>query len=501
MTEVAYELPDPAWEAHTWVWENEHAPAAQPPLGRDLFGAIWGPADPEGPPPRLSLHGYSYIRMDEAGERPMPPPPADDGQSPLQRWERRWLPRVDAVYAELQAFDPASVAAGRWAETLADQDQRWGRTFGGVHMETVIPADSTPWVDRFVSRFGEERRADALALLQGFPNATFERARALWELSRLARATPHVLEPSPDENDAARRAFAERFDAFLARWGDTMDGAALDGPTWRENPAAPLAMVAQDMARDDDGSPMRAEAERRRRREELEAELRAAAAGDAAAASLLADLPRAQEILPMRENHNYLCDQRLLSAMRRRWLAIGEHLVRQGTLPQADAVFYLHRPEAIDALEGRRTPSATALHQRRLFQDAVRRTPPPPVLGRARPRAGGAAVRELRGVAASAGVFRGRARLARSAEEAAQLTRDDVLVCVVTSVAWTPSFAVVGALVTDAGGALSHPAIVAREYGIPAVVGTREATATIPDGAWVVVDGDRGVVTVEAEPH
>ncbi len=76
------------------------------------------------------------------------------------------------------------------------------------------------------------------------------------------------------------------------------------------------------------------------------------------------------------------------------------------------------------------------------------------------------------------------------------LESGDVLVCVMTSPAWTPLFAVAGAIVTDTGGILSHPAIAAREYGIPAVVGAKRATAAIPDGALVTVDGTAGTVTI-----
>ena len=85
----------------------------------------------------------------------------------------------------------------------------------------------------------------------------------------------------------------------------------------------------------------------------------------------------------------------------------------------------------------------------------------------------------------------------RTIEEAIDLDGSDVLVCGITSPAWTHVFATIGALVTDAGSDLSHPAIVAREYGLPAVVGTKRATSTIPDGATIEVDGDRGIITIE----
>ena len=76
----------------------------------------------------------------------------------------------------------------------------------------------------------------------------------------------------------------------------------------------------------------------------------------------------------------------------------------------------------------------------------------------------------------------------------------DVLVCPMTTPAWNVLFGSVGALITNEGGILSHPAIIAREFGIPAVVGTREATARIPDGALIEVDGTRGVVSILGDP-
>jgi len=104
--------------------------------------------------------------------------------------------------------------------------------------------------------------------------------------------------------------------------------------------------------------------------------------------------------------------------------------------------------------------------------------------------------RVLRGAAASAGSYRGRARVVTALAAAEALEQGDVLVCPTTDPAWTPYFAVLGAVVTDAGGVLSHSAVVAREFGIPAVVGAAGATRLIRDGATVTVDGTGGTVVV-----
>jgi len=104
--------------------------------------------------------------------------------------------------------------------------------------------------------------------------------------------------------------------------------------------------------------------------------------------------------------------------------------------------------------------------------------------------------RLVRGLAASAGVYEGTARLISSPTEFDRIVKGDVLVTESTTEAFNILLPLLGAIVTDAGGLLSHAAIVSREYGIPGVVGTREATGLIPDGTQVRVDGDAGEVTV-----
>ncbi len=109
---------------------------------------------------------------------------------------------------------------------------------------------------------------------------------------------------------------------------------------------------------------------------------------------------------------------------------------------------------------------------------------------------GGKASAEIRGFAASSGVAEGIARVVRSVEEISRLKPGDILVCQVTNPTWAPIFQKIAAAVSDIGGSMSHAAIVAREYGLPAVVGTGSATSRIKDGQRIRVDGGRGVVTI-----
>jgi pyruvate,water dikinase len=101
----------------------------------------------------------------------------------------------------------------------------------------------------------------------------------------------------------------------------------------------------------------------------------------------------------------------------------------------------------------------------------------------------------LRGAPGSPGTYRGRVRIVRGEGDFCHLQPGEVLVCPVTTPAWAALFPLAGALVTNDGGVLSHAAIVAREHGLPAVLGTRQATAVLADGQLVVVDGTNGTVT------
>jgi pyruvate,water dikinase len=102
----------------------------------------------------------------------------------------------------------------------------------------------------------------------------------------------------------------------------------------------------------------------------------------------------------------------------------------------------------------------------------------------------------IRGRPVSPGVYTGTARVVQHAGEFNRLQRGDVLVTTSTSAAFNVVLPLLGAIVTDRGGQLSHAAIVAREYGIPAVVGTLKATGGIPDGARIRVDGTAGTVEI-----
>ena len=195
-------------------------------------------------------------------------------------------------------------------------------------------------------------------------------------------------------------------------------------------------------------------------------------------------------------------------AFRRALARIGEALASRGTTRAADDVYFLTRPEVARALHEPTTRLGVEAADRRTRWEQQRHLAAPLVLGRP-PRmltslldAADRALRDpapaetsgVRGTPASPGRATGRARVIRSTDEFDRVQAGEILVCPVTTPAWTPLFARIAAVVTDVGSVAAHASIIAREYGIPAVVATGDGTARIADGSRVTVDGGAGIV-------
>jgi pyruvate,water dikinase len=229
----------------------------------------------------------------------------------------------------------------------------------------------------------------------------------------------------------------------------------------------------------------------------------------------------------LRDERGVFSDIWASGIMRRAVLAAGQRLEQKGRVHEAEHLIDASLGEMCSLVTGDDGPSADELAQRstdrrsRTAKEAPRSlgppSPPPPDPSGLPPgvsrvmHAMGIAMGEvfggsetahegnlLRGLAASSGVYEGPARLVSGPSEFDRILQGDVLVTESTSEAFNILLPLLGAIVTDAGGLLSHSAIVAREYGIPGVVGMRDATDRIPDGTRVRVDGDAGEVTVYA---
>jgi pyruvate,water dikinase len=496
LPDVRFDLPGPEYVEHKWILFDEHAPSAQPPLLNDgPFGGM-GMRPEEGVPRFIRINGYTYMRGDLDMTTPFASRAVVSTREELRSWRETLLPEVERVVALLSHFDPSSVPAGEWQAALDAHAREFRHVFVPVHLYAVGNAELTArtFVQRYQDVFGGSED-DGRALLQGFENASLHRASLVWDLSRVLRAGPALLASVESGEALPPGEASERLAAVLDAYGETTNSNNQDLPTWREDVALVLSQAVAFARQPDGQGPRELADQQRRRREELEAPLKTRAASDPSVAELLPLLEAAQEYLPNLEDHNYHVDQRMLAASRKRYLAIGAFLRQRGLVRDDSDVFYIYQDELAPALEQGTLPSQEELDRRREHTVAARAMPPPPLLGKGATEAG---VRTIKGVGASKGTYQGIARVIEAVEDATRLQPGEVLVTRATTPAWTPLFGVAGAVVTNAGGALSHTAIVAREFGIPAVLGTQNGTSFIPDGALVTVDGSAGTVTIEA---
>jgi pyruvate,water dikinase len=235
-----------------------------------------------------------------------------------------------------------------------------------------------------------------------------------------------------------------------------------------------------------------------------------------------------RHVFPHAEGHKFFIEHWGTSLFFNKMREIGAVMSEHGFFESADDVFYLNIHEVHEALsdlglawsggaEARGTVYwPPRVKRRREILARLSEWTPPPALGvvpevindptvqllwgvtadRLRAWASQADDEDVRGYAASPGVVEGTARVVRDVNDIGTVQQGEVLVCSVTAPSWGPVFPKIAAAVSDIGGMMSHAAIVAREYGLPAVVGTGHATKLIKTGDRVRVDGDNGTVTI-----
>jgi pyruvate,water dikinase len=537
---VRWENPDDA--RLSWRQDRMHTPDPVLPMEQTFWDLVYAgfnrAAEAYELPGRLRIrciNTYLYMAM-----TPVVPPERmeaqgrraerriDEAMARLREaWTGEWLPEIRAHLDAWSAFD---LRGASMASLLAHLEETLGRVLRlwDLHFRIVLPSylAMSQFDDLYRDLFGADEAFGSYRLLQGFDNLTLGAGRALWELSRRALVSTEVrriVEEHAAEDvmaaldgTPAGRAFQEELRAYLSRYGLRSDRWGLRRPSWIEDPTPAIRTLKEYMAspRPDPRTDQAALAAERDR-----------AVADARAR--LATYPRpiverfefllaaAQEGVVLSEDHGFWIDFASTYRVRQVILEFGRRLVEAGAIDRPADVLYLTLDELRSAAAASPAGDSRAVVAPR--QGEVERfgavTPPaalgadggPPPddpMGRffAKFWGGPAPASDrpdlLKGNAGSPGTVRGPAKVVRSLDEAGKLAQGDILVAETTAPAWTPLFATAAGIVTDTGGILSHCAVVAREYRIPAVVGTDLATATIRDGQIVEVDGDVGVVRI-----
>ncbi len=465
----------------------------------------------------------------------LPPAPEDDGDPLPIPGAPGAPPLIDAdpeLVVELVRRTEESLAATAEAITtktgtelldfiLDDLPELRTRLFMPESLPVILTAmEAAFWLnDHLEEWLGEANVADALS--QSLPdNVTSNMGLALLDVADAVRPHPEVVAflhgvgdddgflerlPEVDPDGGGGRVAADAILAYLEAYGMRCVGEIdITRPRWSERPSALVPLILSNVEHFTPGERERRFAAGLRVATEKEREvldrLRALPDGETKAAETKAMVDRVRTFAGYREYPKY----RMIS---RYWiykqalLAEADRLVAAGVIDAPDDLSFLSFDELHDVVRTRRA-DRDLIHRRRDEFASYAALTPPRVLTSEGEALNGSYRRDdlpegaLAGLAVSSGVIEGRARVILDVDDAHDLEPGDILVTNGTDPSWSPVFVAVAGLVTEVGGLMTHGAVIAREYGLPAVVGVEGATRRIADGQRLRVDGTHGWVEV-----
>ena len=480
-----------------------------------------------------TINGYAYYEYSRRGMLRVSmrmyrafPVLASGRQSGMTRWREVAHPR----YVEIvRAWSARSVPALSSAELMAGVVELLDAgTEYYTAVQTIIPvaASSEVIFTRFykslVQRAGDP---PAETFVLGGDSSPIRAEKSLWDLAAWTREQPELARwlldhsaadaaaalgsDGPAGLDGAWSEWAARLQAHLDAYGHAVYNLDFVNPVPADQPA-PVIETLRFYLSGQGGDPRLRQEGLITRRDQATAQI-LSRLDPVRRRGFLRLLRWTQAAGPVREDA--LADVGLAwPLLRRLVLELGRRLVDGGTLAVAEDVFWLTRAEIEAELATPTSGRGEQIEQRKAAWRGQRRAAPPQVLPKGRwtvlfdsmlPAASETQTgRVIRGIGGSAGKVTGPARVLSGPADFDQMRPGDILVAQITTPAWTTLFAMAGGVVTDVGGPLSHSSIVAREYGIPAVLGTGVATRRITSGEQITVDGDAGTVTLTegAEP-
>ncbi len=533
-----------------WAFDKMHAPRPLHPLSQDLVMATisrgFTQAQAEYDCPIVAdsrpINHYFYMAFyphpDESvvADRMTRYLGLVDKTVPLigSRWANEWLPLIRERNEAERDVDYSAMSDNelfaRYHEMTRWMEQMW-YIHGHINFALISGAALSDFYDAVMQ---PEDPTEAYQILQGYHTRPVDAAHGLWKLSRIVKSSPTLtatfdehhprdLKSALAQSDTGRQ-FLEELDRYLYEFGWRSDAVYdLADVPWREDPRIPLGNIARYVPMDDSHDPMIQFDKAVARREELTARIRAELADDPDRLAEFEELfAAAQFAYPLTEDHAFYIDQMGVVLFRRFVRAVGQRLADLGCFDQGDDVFCLYDREVRDAMANGTDYRELVTERRAELAAAaaasppdILGTPPPPpqpgdfvdpfmdavtsrLLGIKAPPEGEQDPDLIDGVAGSPGTYTGVARVVRSLEEAGDLEDGEIMVCEMTLPPWVPMFAIAGAVVADVGGVMSHCAIVAREFGIPAVVGSVSGTSRIETGQTITVDGTSGDVWLDA---
>jgi rifampicin phosphotransferase len=349
-------------------------------------------------------------------------------------------------------------------------------------------------------------------------NITMETNKRLWDLAQIAKSTPAVSEVIRENDPSQVRVvlqqsgeglrFLHTMDQFLDEFGHREVHMDILYPTWGEDPEPVYSFIRSYLDSDESQSPYRQQARLIKEREDLTRmvvnDLQKRLTGRLILAPIFRWFLRQTQLHTRERDTMHFEMTRLIPPLRRLALELGERWADWGYLDDKEDVFFLEIDEIVEMAKGPYPVREQIRSRKKDFLYNKGQTAPLIIrngeeIFSLRTEASEIGEAGLRGVAGSPGKATGVTRLIRGPEDFGKLKKGEILVAPITNPVWTPLFAVASAVVTEVGGILSHGAIVAREYGIPAVMSVAGATRLLQDGQRITVDGTKGLVFLEGE--
>ncbi len=539
--EEGFELFKPEDENRFWLLEGHWSRGFTPLCVSTAYDVLWGTQyganmyqlpPTKGQAARMSgVHGYvSDLPCHSPWEVMHRASRVDNLVGPaIMNFPGLWAARLEDIKIALAHFEQADLQAMGLPELAVYLAEAWAfhRWVWEVHFELMDPLIGNYFAFRATCVELGVDEGDVTKFFQGSDTRVMETDRALWALAAAARGTAveTVLEAS-DAPGALRAssesevvAWREKFDAFLQEYGWRTEGMC--DPTlapWVEDPTPPLTMLRTFLRKEADHDFDAAQRAAIEERDTALARVRAALSSEQLQ-QFEAGLGACYHanFAWWQEEHNVYIDMRAHIPLRMAALRAAEIVGAD----RRDDFIYLFRHELDDLVAGviAYADVRDLIAARRSYYEkgVAKRAEMPRVLGTPSAETDDPVMKEifgvdqrlldsvsnvdlnateLAGVPASSGVVRGRARVITSSDFLGEVEPEEILVCVFTTPNWTPAFSQIAGCVCDTGGALSHTAIVSREYRIPAVCGTGLATTLIHTGDLLEVDGTAGVVRI-----
>lgn len=425
-----------------------------------------------------------------------------------RKWNTEWFPGIEANRPDYATADAAAIQ--RFIEYI--EAQRRERSIFAA-LGVAYASDYLALLAHLLAKWAPGLPDDTLGILtSGVSNSlTHDENVEMTALADAAHVLPSVREAilaqryHALEESADGRAFLARLDAFRERrpHRGCPDRDTLH-PRWGDSRDILLnqvhAMLSLGQKADPQAAHVRTAARRQTREKEVLRAVQQRPFGFFRAAVMRRVMRQAQRYWIQRDNQRHSFD-RYFFELRQAYRALGARLAARGTLAAEDHVFFAAKTELYDCLAGR-LPEMRLRARAQWRHDwwhRMKALEPPPFLKGNQPyrpgeASGAARAGDLGGVGGAPGIAKGQVRLIRSMSELGSVEQGDILVTHAIDPAWTPVFGIIGGVISEEGGILSHATVLGREYGLPVVIGASGAASKLKNGDWVEVNGTSGTV-------